>query len=106
MSDIQTKRTIVEMGACAGASSINVFLGIITCIAIAAVDFIKHKKLIYLVRLSVLLLYPITIYILRTYNEIFGIEINAIDGFGLAFGVFSIHALANGSHKFSGNNAC
>ncbi|CUX78543.1 hypothetical protein CHITON_1764 [Thermococcus chitonophagus] len=32
---------------------------------------------------------------MKTYNEVFGVKIGPLEGFGLAFGIFAVHSLIN-----------
>ncbi|AMM54638.1 hypothetical protein [Pyrococcus kukulkanii] len=95
MSEKTVKQTIIEMGACGAASSINIALGVVACALVVVSDLVKHKNKLSIIKFFAFLLYPAGIYLLKTCNGVFGVKIEPLEGFGLAFGIFMVHSLIN-----------
>ena len=115
------KLTEIEMTVCVGASALHVVLGFIFSIGIfvdKTVNGVIRKqeritrKLLCLsiVKLFILLLYPITILVLTEYQSLFissilfNIKPQPIDGFAAAFVLFILHSTVN--EKLYGDQAC
>ncbi len=121
MGQSKLKLTETEITVCVGASALHIVLGSIFSIGIFVDKVVNRvirkqdritRKLLCLsiIKLFILLLYPITILVLTKYQPLFitailfNIKPKPIDGFAAAFILFILHSNVN--EKLYGDQVC